>query len=422
MIHFEGISHGRSEDSGIKKYQTVNKQKFFDKWKEVLAVHGVCNPESLPADRSVKGRVLIIDALTPTPDKDSGSMDAYNYMKIMKKLGFHVTYVPENLIFFDEFTRDLQRMGIECAYLPFVHSPKEAFIHYAPTADFVMLCRVYVAVPLIDLARQQAPRAHIIFDTVDLHFLREERRAELEDSSALFDRAANLREQELDVIRKVDVTILRSRYEVEFLKQIVPNAHLYHVPIVRDIPGPSAMPWEDRRDIVFIGSFTHPPNEDAVKYFINEVWPVLRAGGFSERFLVVGGNVPDDIASLASDDVIFLGFVKDLLDVFGKCRLSVAPLRYGAGMKGKVITSLSYGVPCVATTIAAEGSGLTHHENILVADNAREMAGMIQTLCTNKQLWDKLSQSGLLYCEKNFSLKEAEKIFRKVFSELLTVE
>ena len=419
VLHFEGISNGKSDHSGIKKYQVANKQKFHSKWKHVLAAHGACNPESLPADRSVKGRVLVIDATTPTPDKDSGSMDAYNYMMIMRGLGFHVTFVPESVVFFDEYTRDLQRRGVECSYLPWVHSPKEAVERYAPEADIVMLCRVNVAAPLVDVVRHHAPRAQIIFDTVDLHFLRESRKAELLGSSTLVDTVANTRDIELDVIRKVDATILRSTYEMELLKEMVPEARLFNFPIAREIPGLSGIPWKERRDIVFIGGFAHPPNADAVKYFVSEVWPILRASGFLERFIIAGSNVPDEIAALASDDIIVCGFVKDLSDIFGKCRLSVAPLRYGAGVKGKVVTSLSYGVPCVATKIAAEGSGLVHNENILVSDDADEMAQMIQTLCANQQLWEKLSQSGLLYCEEKFSIRAVKEIINKAFSELL---
>jgi len=420
VVHFEGISNGKSEYSGIKEYQTKNRQKFYSKWKHVLATYGVRNPEALPADRTVKGRVLIIDAITPMPDKDSGSLDAYNYMMILKGLGFHVTFVPDNVVFFDEYTRDLQRKGVECVYLPWIRSLNKAVERYAPEADIVMLCRVNVAAPLVDIIRRCAPRAKILFDTVDLHFLRESREAELLNSSTSADKAANTREVELEVIRKVDATALRSAYEKDLLKKIIPDARLLNFPISREIPGPSSIAWKDRRDIVFIGGFAHPPNADAVKYFVSEVWPILRDNGFSEHFIIAGSYVPDEIAALASDDIIVRGFVEDLSDIFGKCRLSVAPLRYGAGVKGKVVTSLSYGVPCVATKIAAEGSGLVHNENILVADDAGKMAGMIRTLCTNQRLWEKLSQSGLSYCEEKFSIRATREIIDKAFAELLT--
>jgi len=422
IVHFEGISNGKSECSGIKQYQTENRQKFYFKWKHVLPAYGICNPEALPVDRSVRGRVLMIDAITPMPDKDSGSMDAYNYMMIMKNLGYHVTFVPQNMIFFDEYTRNLQRKGVECVYLPWVGSIKKAVELYAPDADIVMLCRVHVAAPLVDLVRRCAPRAKIIFDTVDLHFLRETREAKLFNSQALAGKAAGTREVELDVIRQADATVLRSVYEMELLKEIVPDARLLNFPIVRKIQGPSPIPWNDRRDVVFIGGFIHPPNADAVKYFVSEVWPILRDSGFSERFIIAGSNMPDEITALAAEDIIVHGFVEDLSDIFGKCRLSVAPLRYGAGVKGKVITSLSYGVPCVATQIAAEGSGLVHNENILVADDAGKMAGMIQKLCADQQLWEKLSRSGLCYCEEKFSIRATREIIDKAFAELLAAK
>jgi GT2 family glycosyltransferase len=422
VVHFEGISNGRSEFSGIKKHQLSNKQKFYSKWRQTLQSYGKCNPESLPADRTTKGRVLVIDATTPTPDKDSGSMDAFNYMMILRDLGFHVTFIPENAVYFDEYTRDLQRKGIECSYIPWINSPKKAVEFYAPKADIVMLCRVNVAAPLVDAVRHCAPQARIVFDTVDLHFLREQREAELLGSAKLIEKAAKTRAVELGVIMSVDATILRSPYEVEFLRELVPAARLYNFPIVRHITGLSGVSWAQRRDVVFIGGFAHPPNTDAVKYFVDEVWPILRRAGFSQRFVIVGSNVPDEIKALEADDIIVRGFVKDLSDIFGECLLSVAPLRYGAGMKGKVVTSLSYGVPCVATKIAAEGSGLVHQENILVAEDADEMAKMIQDVCSNRQLWEKISQSGLAYCENSFSIEATRKIIDRALSEILNVK
>lgn len=422
VVHFEGISNGRSESSGIKKYQSINKDKFYAKWKKELTTYGACNPEALPADRSVRGRVLVIDAVTPMPDRDSGSMDIYQYMKIIKSLGFHVTFVPDNAVYFDEYTRNLQRQGIECLYLPWIRSSQHAVELYGPQADIIMLCRVNVAAPLVDLAKRKAPRARILFDTVDLHYLREERQSELTKSSSLSARAMKTRTLELDVIDKADATILRSPYELTLLKKIKPEARLFHFPITREIPGPAPTVWEDRKDIVFIGGFAHPPNTDAVKYFVRDIWPILRRAGFSERFVIVGSNVPEDIKALERDDIIVRGFVEDLAEIFNHCLLSVAPLRYGAGMKGKVVTSLSYGVPCVATKIAAEGSGLVHQENILVAEDADEMAKMIQEACANRPLWERISKSGLGYCENAFSFGAAKKIIDETFSEILNIK
>ena len=276
-----------------------------------------------------------------------------------------------------------------------------------------------VARPLINDIRKYAPSARILFDTVDLHFLREEREADLLTVSDSAEKAKLTRYKEIGVIKKSDAVILRSTYEQKMLKALIPDQKLFNVPIVRDLPQLSKMPWQDLSDIVFIGGFSHPPNLDAVKYFIVEVWPILRNNGFSGKFVVAGSHMPDEIKALATEDVIIRGFVPDLSDLFGKCRLSVAPLRYGAGMKGKVITSLSYGIPCVATKIAVEGTGLVHGRNIMVSKNEKDMAQMIQDLYFDQKLWVKLSEAGLEYCREVVSVEAVKTKLNHITTELL---
>jgi len=419
LIHFGGVSNGKSPESGIKKFQKINQDKFYSKWRNALESHGACHPESLPADRSDRGRVLFIDALITKPDSDSGSMDAFNYMKIMKELGFHVTFVPLDILHYEKYNKILQRAGIESLYLPWVTSAKQAIKIYGPGSDIIILCRISVASSLLDYARRHAPQAKIIFDTVDLHFLREEREKELLGGSLMARAAGDTRKREIRAIKKSDATLLRSTYEIELVRGLVPEAQLFHFPIVRDIPGVSDILWEERRDIVFIGGFIHPPNIDAVKYFVSEVWPLLRATNFQGRFVIIGSNVPEEIKAMAADDIVIRGFVEDLSDIFNRCRLSVAPIRYGAGVKGKVITSLSYGVPCVATPAAVEGSGLVHDEHVVVAENAEEMAEMIQRLYGDQHLWNRLSQAGLAFCEDHFSLRVARNIIDRALTDVL---
>ena len=278
-----------------------------------------------------------------------------------------------------------------------------------------------VARSLITDIRKYAPQARILFDTVDLHFLREEREAVMLATSDSAEKAKLTRYQEINVIKKTDATILRSTYEEKMLKTLIPGQKLFNVPIVRDLPQISRITWQDLSDIVFIGGFSHPPNIDAVKYFISEVWPILRNNGFSGKFVVAGSHMPDEIKALATTDIIIRGFVPDLSDLFGKCRLSVAPLRYGAGMKGKVITSLSYGIPCVATEIAVEGTGLVHGRNIMVSKNEKDMAQMIQDLYFDQELWTKLSEAGLQYCREVVSVEAVKEKLNYITAELLNV-
>ena len=141
-----------------------------------------------------------------------------------------------------------------------------------------------------------------------------------------------------------------------------------------------------------------------MRWFVSEVWPILQSRRFPRRFIIAGSKVLDDIAALASDKIEVRGYVGDLAPLFASCRLSIAPLRYGAGVKGKIVTSLSYGVPVVATSIAAEGAGLRRDETILIADTPNAMADEIKRLYDDDHLWQRLSANGYQVFQDKFSL------------------
>jgi O-antigen biosynthesis protein len=357
--------------------------------------------------------------MTPRPDQDSGSLDTYNFLKIFKNLDFHVTFIPSDLKFSGHYTECLQQAGVKCIHKPLFSSLPRAIKYFASSADIVLLYRASIAYPLVPTIRKYAPRAKLIFDAVDLHYLRKERQASISRSFIKFLAAKRMQHIELNVIKNVDATILLSSYELNLIKNQVPEARLFHIPVVRDIPTSFGKSWEQRRDLVFIGGYQHPPNIDAVMFFVNKVWPILRASGFPGRFIIAGSDMPVHFQKLAADDIIIRGYVSDLSDLFGNCRFSVAPLRYGAGMKGKIISSLSHGLPCIATSNAIEGTGLVNGENILVEDDPFKLATLIQEAYDKKNLWEKLSQAGLHHCAQNCSINAVTKQIEFMLSELL---
>lgn len=402
-----------------KQHQPGSKLTLFARQNDVSANFRDCNPSSFPIDNRNKGRILVVDVITPTPDRDSGSLDTYNYLKIFKDLGYHVTFIPADLKYCRHYTNALQRLGVHCIHKPNISSLPKAIKYYAPMADFVLLYRASIAAPLINMVRKHAPHAKLLFDAVDLHHIRKMREAEISKSPIKLIAAKRMRNIELGVIKKADATILLSSHEVKLVRELIPKAKLFHIPVVRDIPKPSGKSWEKRRDIVFIGGYQHSPNIDAVLFFVKEVWPNLRALGFSGRFIIAGSDMPPEIKALAADDIIIHGYVSDLSDLFGACRFSVAPLRYGAGMKGKVISSLSHGLPCIGTSTTIEGTDLVDGENILVKDDPKEMARLIQQVYNNKELWERLSEAGLIYCIKNCSMDAVKKKINLMLSELV---
>jgi GT2 family glycosyltransferase/glycosyltransferase involved in cell wall biosynthesis len=404
LIHFEGISSGTDITAGVKRYQVVNGERFRQRWAPALARHGTADSKNLPVHRGSKGTILVIDARTPMPDRDSGSMDTFQYLRILKSFGYHVLFAPENLVHAGHYSALLQRIGVQVLYTPFWPSMKAVLASLGSSVDYVLMYRAPVAGAVFDMVRRHAPKAMIIFDTVDLHFLRLEREAEIGGDAEHKRAAQRMKQAELDLIRKSDATIVLSRFERDLLRQLTPEARVFEIPIVREVPAPSSTRWNERRDIVFVGGFEHQPNVDAVKWFLAEVMPRLQSRGFAGDFVVVGSSMPGHIKALERPGVVMRGFVQDLEGFFSQVRLSVAPLRYGAGLKGKVISSLSYGVPVVATRVAVEGGGFIDGEHVLVGDEPDEMAEAIMRLYGDAELWARHSRAGRAFFIERFSV------------------
>src|SRR5262249_12791081 len=152
-----------------------------------------------------------------------------------------------------------------------------------------------------------APMARLIFDTVDLHYLREERAAALENSTEIARQAAQTKIQELKLMRETDVTLVVSDVEQQLLAREAPGVRIEVLSNVHEIHG-LRQPFEERRDLVFVGGFQHPPNIDAVRWFVHAVMPLLRAHGEAPHFHVIGSKVPAAVQELAAEDVIVHGF------------------------------------------------------------------------------------------------------------------
>jgi GT2 family glycosyltransferase/glycosyltransferase involved in cell wall biosynthesis len=407
VVHFEGITSGTDTASGIKRYQVVNREKFQHKWKDALARQPKPGtPINLAATHRATKRVLIVDATTPMPDHDSGSLRMVNLMRVLADLGCQVSFMPENRLYVERYTDALQELGVEALYAPYAQDPVKFLRERGREFDLVILSRHYVAASLVGLVRLYAPQARLAFDTVDLHYLREQRAAELSGDATLARHAAATRAQELKLIRESDVTLVVSPVEKELLTQDAPGARVEVLSNVHEVYG-CRKPFGARRDLVFVGGFQHPPNADAVEWFVGEVFARVRAELPDVRLHVIGSRVPPSIRALADAAVIVHGFVEDILPYMDDCRGSVAPLRYGAGVKGKVNMAMSCGLPVVATAAAVEGMHVVAGNDVLVADDATAFAAEVVRLYRDEALWNRLSANGLANVERHFSFAAA---------------
>jgi glycosyltransferase involved in cell wall biosynthesis len=272
-----------------------------------------------------------------------------------------------------------------------------------------------VASPLLPLIRKHAPNAKIIFDTVDLHGLREQRAAELGSDALLLRNAQATMKAELAVIAAANMTLVVSPFERDWLHEKLPDAQVEVLSNLHEIHG-SSLPFTQRHDLVFVGGFRHPPNVDAVLWFAREIFPLVRAALPQIRFHCIGGNVPPEILALSSlDGIVVHGHVPDITPYMDGARIALAPLRYGAGVKGKINLSMAHGQPVVATSCAVEGMHLTNRRDVLVADDAKIFAERVIELYRDETLWNQLSVNGLENVHTHFSLDAARGVMRQVF-------
>jgi GT2 family glycosyltransferase len=405
LTHIEGGSNGIDLNIGIKRYQALNQHKFHEAWQAVIASHGP-RAETIGADaqRRYSGkRVLYIDDGTPKPDRYAGGVLTEFYISTLADAGYAVTFLPHlDLRHADSYTEALQKQGVECVYIPFVASSREYIMQHGREFDYIVLSRANVASDLIDTVKRFAPRAKVLFSTIDLHFLRLERAAQVSGNEKDLHIAQQTREDELCVMERSDCTLVVTSAEADLLAGILPQAKVRVVPFPADVQ-PVQNGFGARKDIVFLGGFGHVPNVDAVLFFAKEVWPALSTELPEARFVIAGAEVVPQIQQLHGDRIVVQGYVEDLSSLFSTARLSIAPLRFGAGLKGKILTSLGYGVPCVASSIATEGTGLKHLENVLVADTADEIIRQVLSLYASEDLWKALSQRGQDWIRQNYS-------------------
>ncbi len=416
VVHFEGVTSGTDTGSGVKAYQVVNQQKFLARWKDVLATHAATGTDiAIAREHRCKRHVLVIDATTPTPDQDSGSVRLVNILKVLRAEGCAVTFFADNRAFVEGYTEPLQQLGVEVLWHPYLADPVRWFADNGARFDLVFVSRHYIASSYVGLIRTHAPQARFAFDTVDLHYLREQRAAELSDRDDLRRAAADTRARELALIREADVALVVSPVEQELLARDAPGARVDVLSNVHEVFG-CRRDYDERADLMFVGGFQHPPNIDAATWFAEAIFPLVRAELSDVRFHIIGSRAPDPVVALGElPGVVFHGFVEDLEPLLDGIRIAVAPLRYGAGVKGKVNMSMSYGQPVVATPIAVEGMHLEAGRDVLVAATPEQFAAEVVRLYRDATLWHTLSAAGLVNVEQHFGFDAARRAVRGLF-------
>lgn len=414
VFHHEGLSHGTDADSGIKAFQPRNRDKFLERWGAMLA-HGQMPPGAHPflaRDRAQLAKtVLVVDRYPPRTDRDAGSRAIWQLMRVLHLQGMSIKFWAHDPDFDAVYADNLRLHGIQLLRGEGGTAAFEAWIaEHGRYLDYVVLSRPTVAAEHIDTVRRHSA-AKVVYYGHDVHSLRfvSQRRVDPDPLLAGFAHHARLVEEKLWL--ESDLVLYPAEGETRHVRKWLEEQDM-QTPRAETIPlfayEPIAFEVGDglshRRNVLFVGGFSHAPNIDAALWFVRRVWPIVHRECPEHRLCLVGADPPDEISALARSDVLVTGHVPEheLVAYYYSARAVVAPLRFGAGVKGKVLEAMRYGVPCVTTSVGAQG--LEDAGFLRVSDDVGETARKVIALLRDDESWMEAARAGLAFIEARYSV------------------
>lgn len=365
-----------------------------------------------------KKRVLLIDHALPSVNEDAGSYAAVQEIKLIQSLGYEVIFAVAKTASYNDKASSLQRLGVEVVYRPFFTTFEAVLHHYVDDICAVYITRYSVAEQVLPLIKRINALLPVIFNNADLHFLRELREALNLSDPQKIQQAMLTRDAELAVMDKVDAILSYNDTEHAVItSHLLESQKIHTCPWVLEEKS-EGLPFASRQGIAFLGGYRHTPNVEAVTFFVEKVIPLLAKKAPDIVFYVYGSHMPEGFEPLACANVRLIGFVENLDDLYHQHRIFVAPLLSGAGIKGKVLESLAYGLPTVLSSVAAEGIGLTHNITTLLAETAEEWCDEIIRLYHDESLWQRISENQKIVAQDQFSFSAGQKKMQSIFSSV----
>jgi O-antigen biosynthesis protein len=405
VIHHEGVSHGKSTDSGLKKYQLENNRKLFAKWEPNLRGHwedlGVPRFEAL---RDSLGIVVVCDRQLPSITRDAGSIRTVQIIRHLQSLGYHVVLSCLDNSTTEVDLYELQSSGVE------VHRDQSIFLEMLELRKSRIVAVWTIREEVYDFfeprIRPFSGQAKFIADLMDLKFQKD------------FDLSSGISRNQIRIATNAEQVVLVSPVEALHLNKVVKKDNVKVVWAEYE-PRLRTIAWDDSYGLLFVGGFRHLPNLVGIEWFANEVMPLLQKLGFQAPVRVVGSGLnTKKIAELEEKGLLILGPQDDLEGIYLSSRVAIIPLLTGAGRKGKLGEALSYGIPTVSTTVGAEGFASIETSGIIVTDSPSQMAEEIVRIHDSKQYWLPLVGLGQTYCMENLS----SAAMKQEISRLISIE
>lgn len=375
----------------IKKIKNYFKKK---KQIKIFNTQSIPNFEAIHNDNKT---IVFISGALPTHDKDSGSNRLLEIILAFKKLNYNCIICVENVFENDKYVQFYKQLGVIVYVESLQFDSYKTFLKSLKTIDYIWYYGPNTLKKYVDKVSKFLPKTKSIFDMVDIHFLRYQRAIEIDPNRiSLKKRCKKYFNIETKLAKKVDFVIAISDKEKAFMSDYLTDNEIVtisnvHYPKVKQVDIPT---FENRENLLFIGS-SHAPNIDAVHYLYNEIMPLVWAKLPNVKVQIIG-SVNKEINSITHENIEFLGFVENVAPYFLNSKVMIAPLRYGAGVKGKVGQTFEFYLPVVTTSIGAEGMFLENEIHAMIADNATDFANKIIEVYTQNEVWEKLSNNSEL--------------------------
>lgn len=364
-------------------------------------------------------RILVVSYDIPKSDQSSGELRFYLILKMLATTHdiefFSLDYSkelfnPDRNI--DNYKKQLEEIPVCIRYEQNIYKILRHNIY-----DVVFFEHYFTAEKFIDSVRVWQPNAAIVVDSVDVHFNRHLSKALLTKDQQDYLYANEIKERELMVYSRSDLVIVVSQSDKDILTNelaslvvsIIPNIHKIYMPMEEGTPN---------ANLIFIGSFLHAPNVDAMLYFTQEVLPLITEKVPDVRLKIIGSAPTEIVKNLATECVDVVGYVPETAPYLAESSISIAPLRFGGGIKGKIGEAMAFGLPVVTTSIGIEGFGLSPGENVMVGDSPQEFANGVIALINDRELHNKIRYNGWKFIKSNYSDEVIGRLVYEIFNTI----
>lgn len=361
--------------------------------------------------------ILAIAAFHPMPDRSTGDLRFFELLKGLAQ-EHRVTFCAYDIVdWLGETQANDYRVALERSGITVKDKNPIAAIR-SERFDAILFEFHYTANSYIDEARFWQTRARVLIDSVDIQFNRLFAKARLTQTQKDHATAQTVKNRELAAYRKADVVITVSEEDRRILRREIDNLPVEIVPLIQEVPALKKGKKNISNSLLFVGNFHHDPNVDAMLYFCKEILPLIEQKVPDVRLTIVGNSPSDQVKGLARNNIEVLGFVPDIGPLLESSDISIAPLRYGGGIKGKICEAMAYGLPVVTTSIGTEGFGLSPGENVLVGDAPEAFARAVIDLIRDKELYERLRKAAWTFVNERYSVSVVSKRINELVGRL----